>query len=111
MKHLKAGSVFWEKLADTYGRWGAREQQWHTYCEAIGKDPENRHKYGGKIAQELTDLCMWPPVQVVLTKGAVDGPDNATEYYKRLGEAYMCQRKWEEALVEFEKYAEEAEDR
>jgi tetratricopeptide (TPR) repeat protein len=47
----------------------------------------------------------------VLTKGAVEDPDNATEYYKQLGEAYMCQRKWKEALVEFEKYAEKAEDK
>jgi hypothetical protein len=37
----------------------------YTYREAIDKDPENRHKYGEKVrkvARELTDLCVWPPV-------------------------------------------------
>jgi tetratricopeptide (TPR) repeat protein len=48
-KHPKAGSIFWEKLADTYRRGGARQQEWYTFREAIDKDPENRHKYGEEI--------------------------------------------------------------
>lgn len=113
-RHPKAGNIFWEKLADTYGRGGARELEWRTYRDAIDKDPENRDKYGEKIrkiAEQLTELCVWPPVPVVLTNGAIEDPDNANKYYRQLGEAYMCQRKWKEALVEFEKYAEKAEDK
>lgn len=113
-KYSKAGSVYWEKLAKTYGRGGAREEEWQTWRKAIEKDPENTAKYGEEIrslARELTSLCIWPPVPVVLEKGAVEDPDNAPEYFKQLGKAYMCQRLWKEALEQFEKYAEKKDNK
>ncbi|KAK3391181.1 hypothetical protein B0H63DRAFT_508378 [Podospora didyma] len=108
-KYPKAGSAYWEKLAETYGRGGAREMEWQTYRNAMVKDPENRSKYGKEVLQladHLIALCVWPPVSVVLEQGAKDDPENAAEYHRALGNAYMCQRKWKEALEQFERHAE-----
>ncbi|KAJ9132244.1 Tetratricopeptide-like helical [Pleurostoma richardsiae] len=112
--HPKAGTVYWEKLAETYGRGGARQQEWQAYRTAISKDPENTARYGErirKIAHELRSLCVWPPITVILNQGAIEDPDHAAEYYKELGEAFMCQRLWKEALEQFEKYTEKTDNK
>jgi tetratricopeptide (TPR) repeat protein len=112
--HPKAGDTYWVKVAETYGRGGGREKEWSTYREAIKEDPENVRKYGEKIrkiADELTALCVWPPVPVVLGQGAIEDPENANLYYKQLGKSYMCQRKWKEALDQFQKYSLSSNDK
>lgn len=113
-KYPKTGSICWEKSAETYRCGGARQEEWRTWQKAIEKDPENTAKYGEKIrslARELTSLCTWPPVPVILRQGAVEDPDNAPEYFKELGKAYMCQWLWKEALEQFENYAEKKDDK
>jgi tetratricopeptide (TPR) repeat protein len=107
--HPSSTTVYWEKMADTLYRGGAREMQWQTYRDAIKKDPENTKKYGAnirEIATQLTSLCVWQPVPVILGQGAIEDPDNAVEYYEDLGKAYMAQRQWAKALEQFEKAAE-----
>jgi Flp pilus assembly protein TadD len=77
--------------------------------ESVEKNPEITAKYGEKIrqlAKELTMLCIWQPVTVMLEQGAIQDPDNAPEYFKSLSKAYICQRRWKEALEQFENYAE-----
>lgn len=103
------GRKWWEKLAETYGRGGAPQLQWNTLRKAIAKDPENCDYYGQeicKLARHLTALCVWQPVTVMLTQGATEDPDNAHVYHRQLGKTYMCQRRWRDALQQFDKVAE-----
>ena len=109
-----SGDVFWTAMASVLCGSGARQQEWHTYREAMVRDPENKRFYGSRIrglAEELTSLCAWQLVPAILTQGPLDEPERAAPYHRALGRAYMCQRRWAEALAQFETAAELVDDK
>ncbi|KAG4444253.1 hypothetical protein IFR05_000228 [Cadophora sp. M221] len=112
-KHPGACYYFTKKLAEVYGRGGARQRQYQTYRDAMKIDPENIEEYGKEIrkfAVELKDLCTWPPVDFILADGIESDPDNASKYHKELGLAHMCRRNWKQAIDHLGEYARLEQD-
>ncbi|KAK0127568.1 hypothetical protein ONS96_007099 [Cadophora gregata f. sp. sojae] len=112
-KHPSACNYFTKELAEVYARGGARQLQFQTFHSAMTIDPDNVEEYGKqirRIALELTDRCIFQPVDFILGVGIESDPSNAAEYHKELGYAHMCRRNWMEAIDQIGTFARLTQD-